>query len=156
MECSYNHDYYVSASGFTLTLQETRSIHDSMNRPKMNLLLIFTFNYQHLKHKNFRKQNSFVFIFVIMLLNGFVRVLNGKAEQPTRTRTRTANGANKKCFARATPVLLAIKSQHHAVSLLANEFDVRSVLYGQVRLAAVNQICGGHKAIKGCKNLKIN
>ena len=30
-------------SGFTLTLQETRSIHDSMNIPKMNLLLIFIF-----------------------------------------------------------------------------------------------------------------
>ena len=32
-----------SRKGFTLTLQETRSIHDSMNIPKMNLLLIFTF-----------------------------------------------------------------------------------------------------------------
>ena len=34
-----------SPSGFTLTLQETRGIHDSMNIPnKMNFLLIFTFN----------------------------------------------------------------------------------------------------------------
>ena len=32
----------------TLTLQETRSIHDSMNLPKINLLLIFTFNFRYL------------------------------------------------------------------------------------------------------------
>ena len=42
------------------------------------------------------------------------------------------------------------------VSLLANEFDVRSVLHGQVSLAAVNQICVIHEAMKGCKNLKIH
>ena len=42
------------------------------------------------------------------------------------------------------------------VSLLANEFDIRSVLHGQVSLAAVNQICVIHKAMKGCKNLKIH
>ena len=41
------------------------------------------------------------------------------------------------------------------VSLLANEFDVRSVLHGQVSLAAVNQICVNHEAMNGCKNLKI-
>ena len=40
------------------------------------------------------------------------------------------------------------------VSLLANEFDVRSVLHGQVSLAAVNQICVIHEAMIGCKNLK--
>ena len=39
-------------------------------------------------------------------------------------------------------------------SLLANEFDVRSVLHGQVSLAAVNQICLDHEAVNGCKNLK--
>ena len=37
------------------------------------------------------------------------------------------------------------------VSLLANEFDVRSVLRGQVNLAAVNQIYGFHEAMKDCK-----
>ena len=41
------------------------------------------------------------------------------------------------------------------VSLLANEFDVRSVLHGQVSLAAVNQIRVIHDAINGCKNLMI-
>ena len=38
------------------------------------------------------------------------------------------------------------KSQHQ------NEFDVRSVLH----LAAVNQICLIHKAMNGCKSLKIH
>ena len=35
----------------SLTLQETRSIHDSMNIPKLNLLLIFAFSYKCLKYK---------------------------------------------------------------------------------------------------------
>ena len=42
------------------------------------------------------------------------------------------------------------------VSLLANEFEDRSVLHGQVRVAAVNQICVIHEAMNGCKNLKIH
>ena len=42
------------------------------------------------------------------------------------------------------------------VSLLANEFDVRSLLDGQVGFAAVNQLCVFHEAINGCKNLKIH
>ena len=41
------------ASVFTLTLQETRSIHDSMNIQKLNLLLIFTFYYKYLKYDFF-------------------------------------------------------------------------------------------------------
>ena len=47
------------------------------------------------------------------------------------------------------------QSQHHAVSLLANEFDVRSILHGQVRLTAVNQICVIHEAMNGFKILTI-
>ena len=35
------------------------------------------------------------------------------------------------------------------VSLLANEFNARSPLHGQVSLAAVNQICVIHKAMNG-------
>ena len=42
------------------------------------------------------------------------------------------------------------------VSLLANVFDVRRVLHGQVSLAAVNKICVVHEAMNGCKNLKIH
>ena len=37
------------------------------------------------------------------------------------------------------------------VSLLTNEFDVRSVLHEQVSLAAVNQICVIHEAMNDCK-----
>ena len=40
------------------------------------------------------------------------------------------------------------------VSLLANEFDCRSVLHRQVSLAAVNQICVVHEAMNGCKKSK--
>ena len=40
-------------------------------------------------------------------------------------------------------------------SLLANEFDVRSVLHGQVSLVAVNQICVIHEAMNRYENLKI-
>ena len=49
--------------------------------------------------------------------------------------------------------LLSITSP---VSLLANEFDVRSVLHGQESLVVVNQICVIHEAMNGCKNLKIH
>ena len=42
------------------------------------------------------------------------------------------------------------------VSLQANEFDERSVLHGQVSLAASNQICIIHEAMNGRKNLKIH
>ena len=42
------------------------------------------------------------------------------------------------------------------VSLLTNEFDVRSILHGQVSLAAVNQIYVFHEAMNSSKNLKIH
>ena len=38
--------------GLLQSLQEPRSIHDSMNIPKLNLLLIFTFFCKYLKYKN--------------------------------------------------------------------------------------------------------
>ena len=41
------------------------------------------------------------------------------------------------------------------VSLLANEFDVRSVLHGQMSLAVANQIRVIHEAMNGYKNVKI-
>ena len=41
------------------------------------------------------------------------------------------------------------------VSHLANELNVRNVLYGQVRLAAVNHICVIHEAMSGFKNLMV-
>ena len=39
------------------------------------------------------------------------------------------------------------------MSRLANEFDVYSVLHGQVSLAAVNNMYVFHEALNGCKNL---
>ena len=42
------------------------------------------------------------------------------------------------------------------MSLHAYELDVRSVLHGQVSLAAVNRICVIHEAMNGCKNLKVH
>ena len=40
------------------------------------------------------------------------------------------------------------------MSLLVNEFDVRSVLHGQVSLAAVNQFYVIHEVMNGCKKSK--
>ena len=60
----------------------------------------------------------------------------------------------KACFVRATGCgSLSIST---SVSLLANEFDVRSVLHVQKSSAAVNQIHVIHDAMNGCKNLKID
>ena len=42
------------------------------------------------------------------------------------------------------------------MSLLANEFHVRSVLQGQWSLSAVNQSCVIHEAMNGGRNLKIH
>ena len=69
--------------------------------------------------------------------------------------TQTANGANKRLvlYVRLRCVSLSITTPG---SLLANEFDVRSILHGQVCLAAVNQIRVVHGAMNGCKNLKIH
>ena len=57
------------------------------------------------------------------------------------------------CFARATRVYTCCSSLSITtpVSHLANEFDVRSVLHGQVSMAAANQVLCRHEAINGCK-----
>ena len=54
------------------------------------------------------------------------------------------------CFTHATQVWL------NNTSVISGEFDVRSILHGQVSLAAVNQIHVIHEAMNGCKNLKIH
>ena len=49
LECSWNHEYFGSSAptGFTLTLQETRSIHDSMSIPKIEFITyIYILYYQ--------------------------------------------------------------------------------------------------------------
>ena len=66
-----------------------------------------------------------------------------------------SNGANKRLVlhVRLGCGSLSITT---LVSLLANEFDVRRVLHGQVSLAAVDQFVVIHEALNGCKNLKIH
>ena len=49
------------------------------------------------------------------------------------------------CFARATKVWLTVN--HNTSITSANQFDVQSVLHGQVGLAAVNKICVVHEAM---------
>ena len=70
-----------------------------------------------------------------------------------KDRSQSINGANKRLVlhVRIRCGSMSITTQ---VSLLANEFDARSVLHGQVSLADVNQICVIHEAMNGCKNLK--
>ena len=58
------------------------------------------------------------------------------------------------CFTSATQVSLAVN--HNTSVILTNEFDVRSVLHGQVSLTTVNTIHAIHEAMNGCKNLKIH
>ena len=43
------------------TLQETWCVHDSISRPKLNLLLMFTFYYEYLFITYLGNKNSFVF-----------------------------------------------------------------------------------------------
>ena len=45
---------------------------------------------------------------------------------------------------------------NNSVTLLANEFDGRSILHAQVSLAAINHIYVFHEVMNGCKNLKIH
>ena len=70
-------------------------------------------------------------------------------------RTRTAYGANKRLYLRVRlrSDSLSISTP---VSLLANEFEVRSGLHGQLNLAAVNQMYVFHEATNGCKNITIH
>ena len=69
----------------------------------------------------------------------------------------TANGANK-MLALHVRLRCGSLSIRAPVPLLMNEFDVRSVLHGQVSLAAVNQIYVFHEAMNSCKkkNLKVH
>ena len=64
-------------------------------------------------------------------------------------------GASKKLVLHVRLVCCSL-SITTPVSLLANEFDVRSVLHGFVSVAAVNHICVIHETMNGCKNLKVH
>ena len=69
--------------------------------------------------------------------------------------TCTANGANKS-LALHMRLGCGSPSITTPVSLLVNEFYDRSMLHGQVILAAVNQICVIHEDMNGCKHLKVH
>ena len=124
-----------------LTLQETRSIHDSMNIPKFEF-------FANTKNIFIIYERQTLLYLIWIRINGFVRVLNGKAEQPAWT--RTANVANKRLvlYVRLGCGSMSVTTP---VSLLANEHDVRIVLHGQVSLAAVNHIYIIYEAMNGCK-----
>ena len=67
-------------------------------------------------------------------------------------KTQTANGANKK-------LVLHMRLLCGSLSIttpVANKFDVRRELHGEVSLAAVNRIYVFNEAMNGCKNLKIH
>ena len=66
----------------------------------------------------------------------------------------TVNGANKRLVLHDVLIGCGSLSITTPVSLLANEFDARSILHGQVSLAAFNQICVIHDAVNGCKKSK--
>ena len=68
-------------------------------------------------------------------INGYVGVQNGTAIVNTDSQW----SKQEACFARAYQVCGSL-SITTLVSHLANEFDVRSELHGQVSLATVNQI----------------
>ena len=53
------------------------------------------------------------------------------------------------------PIRCDLLSNTSPVSLLANEFDIRSALHGHVILAAVNHIYVFHGVVNSGKNLKI-
>ena len=77
--------------------------------------------------------------------------------QPTKSSNFSRSGVNVRPHLLRENYSRNFSSIRNApVSLLANEFDVRSVLHGQASLAAVNQICVIHEAMNGCKNLKMH
>ena len=86
-------------------------------------------------------------------INGFVGVSNsqcvhGQPMEQTRSLLCTCH-SSVASVARSLSITVP-------VSLLANEFDVRSALHGHMSLAAVNQCCVIHEALNCCKYLKIH
>ena len=69
--------------------------------------------------------------------------------------THTAKGANKRLVLHAQ-LRCGSLSITTPVSHLANEYNVRGILHGQVSLAAVDQMYVIHEAMNGCKDLKIH
>ena len=75
-------------------------------------------------------------------MNSFIQSVKRKREQ--RVYTQTANGANKKLVLHVRLRCVRLRCGSLLITtpvlLLANEFEVQSEFYGQVSLAAANQI----------------
>ena len=140
------------SEGFTLTLGKRPEVFMiPWTFQKLNLLLIFTFYNLYIKIIYNLGYKTILYL-IFNRISGFVRVQNGKAEQPVWT--RTANGANKKLVLHVQ-IRCGSLSITTPVSHLANEFDVRSELHGKVSFAAVNQIlCGswGYERLQNSKD----
>ena len=74
-----------------------------------------------------------------------------KQKSGTVSVNTATNGANTRLVF-YVPIRCGSLSITTSVSLLANEFDDRSVLHGHVSLAAVNHIYVFHEVMNGCKN----
>ena len=124
--------------GFTLTLQKTRSIHDSMNIPNINFLLVFTFYYKYLKCKKYNLGMKTV----VLYLKKYRLTVYSDCKMEKRNSQLEYGHSMEQTRGLFLHVRLRCGSLSITtpVSLLANEFDVRSVLLGQMSLAAVNQI----------------
>ena len=71
-ECSWNHEYFWSGS--TLTLQETRSIHDAMNIPKIEFIAYIYLLSKYLKYKKITLGIKTVLYLKYNRINGLVGV----------------------------------------------------------------------------------
>ena len=67
--------FFWNVHGIMNTMQEIRSIHDFMNRSKIEFIFIFTFYYRYLKYKNiFNLGIKTVLFLKYDRFNGFVGV----------------------------------------------------------------------------------
>ena len=147
MECSWHREYF----GFLVILKETWSIHDTRNNQKFILLPFFTFIYKYLKYELIYNLGEKTFFYLI------INRINGLLEFKTeKWNSQCKQGQPME------PIVLHVQMGYGSVlitlpvSLLVNEFNVRSVLHSQVRLASVNQKYVFHEAMNICKNLTIH
>ena len=115
-----------------------------MNRPKIEFIAYIQIYHKYLKYRNYYKLRENSFVFTCNRINGFV----GRVKRKSGTAS-----VNIIWHVRLRCGSLSITTP---VALLVNVFDVRSVLNGQVSLAAVNRIYTFHESMNGYKNLKIH
>ena len=119
---------------------------------KMNLSLIFTFYDKYLSIKIvYNLLNKTLFCLKWNRINGFVRVKKTTEKWNSQHEHSQPTEQTIGLFCTWDSGVARCQSQHQS-----NEFHVRSVLHGQVSLAAVDQIFAIHETMNGCKNLKIH